>query len=67
MLVGMMIANAVRVVLGALLLHRLERPVVDRTPVENFAAVLQAIRPTAAGAAAAPTWMPWTRKETRPC
>ena len=68
MLIGMMVANGACLLAGALLLRALMRPPADRTPVESFAAVLQAIRPTGGyRSVAAPTWIPWTRKGTRTC
>jgi hypothetical protein len=68
MLTGFVIINTLCVILGGVLLRTLSRRPADVTPVESFAAVLEAIRP-AGGTRSAnqPIWIPWSNKETRTC
>ncbi len=69
MLILLLIANAGCLSAAILLLRLLWRPAARRAAVENFAAVLRAIRAGTqpASAASHPVWIPWHDKETRPC
>ncbi len=68
MLIGLVIANGVCLILGGVLLCILSRRPAEVAPVESFAAVLEAIRPS--GDTRCPDqsiWIPWRNKETRTC